>query len=55
MKDLVLEVTKPHKGHIKITAWLGDLFMGEALYLGSTEKVAKESATNRIKYNGSLY
>lgn len=52
--DLELTVTQPHPKHIKIVAHIGDLYLGEKLYLGGSVKAAKKNAISAIKYNGSL-
>jgi hypothetical protein len=53
-EDLELTVTKPQPKHIKIVAHIGDLYLGEKLYLGGSVKAAKKNAISAIKYNGSL-
>ena len=53
--DLELTVTQPQPKHIKIVAYIGDLYLGEKLYIGGSVKAAKKNAIAAIKYNGSLH
>jgi hypothetical protein len=53
-EDLELTVTQPHPKHIKIVAHIGDLYLGEKLYVGGSVKAAKKNAIAAIKYNGTL-
>lgn len=53
-EDLELTVTQPHPKHIKIVAHLGDLYLGEKLFIGGSVKAAKKNVISAIKYNGSL-
>lgn len=52
--DLELTITQPKAKHIKIVAYIGNLYLGEKLYLGGSVKAAKKNAIAAIKYNGTL-
>ena len=54
LADLDFTITKPLPKHIKIVVHLGDLYLGEKLYIGGSVKAAKKNAISCIKYNGSL-
>jgi len=54
-EDLELTVTQPQPKHIKVVAYIGDLYLGEKLYIGGSVKAAKKNAIAAIKYNGSLH
>lgn len=55
LKDIELTITKPHAKHIKIVAHLGDLYLGEKLFLGGSVKAATQTVLSYLKYNGSLH
>jgi hypothetical protein len=55
LEEIELTITQPRAKHIKIVAYIGDLFLGEKLYIGGSVKAAKKNALSAIKYNGSLH
>ena len=48
-------VTRLGNNDILITAWIGDLDLGQRTYRGTTVKKALRMATDYIRINGSLH
>lgn len=55
LKEVILIVTKPQPRHIKIVAHLGDLYLGEKLFIGGSVRASKQNVMSSLKYNGSLH
>ena len=53
--DIQTSVTRLGNNDILITAWIGDLDLGQRTYRGTTVKKALRMATDYIRINGSLH
>jgi hypothetical protein len=55
MQDLETSITRPTPDTIQVNAWIGDLYLGQRTYRGTTVKKALRMATDYIRINGSLH
>jgi hypothetical protein len=53
--DMETSVERLGNNDILITAWIGDLDLGQRTYRGTTVKKALRMATDYIRINGSLH
>jgi len=53
--EMETSVTRLSNNDILITAWIGDLDLGQRTYRGTTVKKALRMATDYIRINGSLH